>query len=317
MGAEKLLAGQVLAFPTETVYGLGALLSAPVAIKEIYLLKKRPADNPLIVHIASPAQLDDLLTVKPSALERALMQAFWPGALTLILAGANEIAQRASASLPKLAVRMPAHKIARELLEAVGQPIAAPSANLSGRPSATSAEHVLQDFPVGLGAILTGSSGDFGLESTVIECSAENTIRILRPGSIVASDLAVFGPIEEIWLSGGSTSRPLSPGTKYKHYAPRGRVILFLDFAEFKAASRGDRECKSALLHHSSFPEPERSWSLQKKVSSSAEYAKELYGFLRSCDDLGVELIFCEKPQGDELGFAILERLSKAARLGD
>ncbi len=226
---ELIREGHLVAFPTETVYGLGANALDADAVRRIFEAKGRPGDNPLIVHISALSQLPALIAGAPSPAARALMDAYWPGPMTLIFPKSDAVPEAVTAGLGTVAVRFPAHPAARALIDAAGVPIAAPSANRSGRPSPTSARHVLEDMDGRVPLILDGGDCEVGLESTVIDLSGE-TPRVLRPGGvtpemIVAAcgsagvDPAVMRPL-------GENEVARSPGMKYRHYAPVGALTV-------------------------------------------------------------------------------------------
>src|SRR5512137_2047426 len=220
--AEVLRRGGLVAFPTETVYGLGADALNADAVKQIFVAKGRPLDNPIIVHIASVADLKALTSHVP---ERAslLIDRFWPGPLTLILQKSPDVPDDVTGGLGTVAVRMPQNKIALALIKALGHPIAAPSANLSGRPSGTTAEHVLQDFAGKIDMILDGGPVTVGVESTVLDLSRKPPA-ILRPGAITQEDLEPL--LGRVVMGRGAESKKRSPGTRYRHYSPKARVTL-------------------------------------------------------------------------------------------
>ena len=217
---EKLRKGLPVAFPTETVYGLGASIFSEEAILKIFALKKRPSDNPLIVHISNLKQLSLIVESYPEC----LVNHFWPGPLTLILRKKDIVPSLVSAGLSTIGVRMPAHPMARALIEAFDEPLAAPSANVSGKPSSTTARHVREDFGEEV-FILDGGPCTYGLESTVL---ALNPPTILRPGAIKREELENFLQ-EKVFLATNCNERPASPGMKYKHYAPKAKVRLVFD----------------------------------------------------------------------------------------
>ena len=227
LAADLLARGELVAFPTETVYGLGANALNREAVLSIFAAKGRPADNPLIVHVWNRAQLDDLCEVTPVA--RRLMDAFWPGPLTILMEKKEAVPAEVTAGLPTVAVRMPSHPVAAAMLKACNLPIAAPSANRSGKPSPTTARHVLEDMDGRIPLILDGGSCEVGLESTVLDiCHGKPCI--LRPGGVTRAMLeAVLGEVDVA----GSVLRPLqkgetalSPGMRYRHYSPDGQVTL-------------------------------------------------------------------------------------------
>ena len=227
LGAELLRKGELVAFPTETVYGLGANAFDSEAVRNIFAAKGRPADNPLIVHVWSRDQLAGICEVPPLA--EKLMDAFWPGPLTLLMPRKPQIPLVVTASLPTVAVRMPSHPVAAALLKACNVPVAAPSANRSGKPSPTAAKHVMEDMEGRIPLILDGGNCEVGVESTVLDISGEVPC-ILRPGGITKGMLEQVLPRVDV---AGSVLRPLqpgekalSPGMRYKHYAPAGVVTL-------------------------------------------------------------------------------------------
>ena len=227
--AALLRAGELVAFPTETVYGLGADALNAEASARIFAAKGRPADNPLIAHIAGENGLAGLIALEPCACARALMRAFWPGPMTLIFPKSPRVPREVTAGLDTVAVRMPSHPVARALISAAQTPIAAPSANRSGRPSPTTAAHVLEDMEGRIPLILDGGPCEVGLESTVVDVTGARP-RILRPGGVTLEMLeGVVGDVDVDegvlhQLQAGSQAR--SPGMKYKHYAPKGEVTI-------------------------------------------------------------------------------------------
>ncbi|MCC5832585.1 MAG: threonylcarbamoyl-AMP synthase [Chlamydiales bacterium] len=276
--ASILKEGNPVAFPTETVYGLGAPVFSPEAVKRIFELKGRPQDNPLIVHVSSFEQLDLIVEWFPEDLARH----FWPGPLTLILPKKSTVPECVSAGLKTIGVRMPAHPLALKLIEGVGQPLAAPSANLSGRPSSTTAQHVLDDFGDQV-LVLDGGACVGGLESTVL---ALNPPLILRPGAVTKEEIEkILG--REVDIAKGEAERPRSPGMKYKHYAPRAKVRLI------EANEQATPSPKTMILR-SIKPE-------------------ELYALFREADKQGMEeiVICCDHTMKSNT--ALLNRLIRAA----
>ncbi len=228
-----LRADEIVAFPTETVYGLGARVFSPAALQKIFLAKNRPADNPLIVHISAYSQLTSVADKIP--LEFYLLaEAFFPGPLTVILKRNNRVPALVSAGLDTIAIRMPKHPCAKALIERVGEPIAAPSANLSGKPSATLAAHVLEDFDGKIAAIIDGGSSEVGIESTVINLASSAPL-LMRPGVITKQQIeAVLKREIEVCLHPGK-GKVVSPGMKYRHYAPKAPILLFKSIDELRA----------------------------------------------------------------------------------
>ena len=235
--AQLLRAGEIVGFPTETVYGLGANALSDPAVRKIFAAKERPADNPLIVHIAALADMEPLCHINDMA--RRLAAAFWPGPLTMILPKKDIVPAVVTAGLDSVAIRMPSHPVARALIEACGLPIAAPSGNRSGRPSPTLAAHMLEDMDGRVPLILDGGACDVGVESTVVALTGD-IATVLRPGGITPDMLA--GVLGQVQVA-DSVMRPLregeaapSPGMKHKHYAPRARMTLYEGAAEAVAA---------------------------------------------------------------------------------
>lgn len=296
--ADILRKGGVVAFPTETVYGLGADAMSEHAVARIFEAKGRPADNPLIVHLAS---VEDLRRVAQGWSEKvsALATRFWPGPLTLVLRRGCRVPSIVSAGLSTVAVRVPRHDVAQALLIEFAGPIAAPSANISGRPSPTKAEHVRADFGDRIEMILEGGVSEEGIESTVLDTTVE-PFRILRPGSVVQEELAeVLGYTPPLYSGCGDEA---SPGTRHVHYKPRAKVIPF----------SGDAPAESgAFLTLSVSPPPAADFSEQ--ASSIEGFAARLYAFFREADALGVEKIYVELPKESGLGIAIRDRIDRSA----
>ena len=224
--AKYLANNEVIAFPTETVYGLGANAKSEEAVRKVYEAKGRPNDNPLIVHVASESQLDELVT-EISPLAKRLMKEFWPGPLTLILKRKpGQLASSVTAGLDTVAVRCPSHPVALRLIEASGLPIAAPSANTSGKPSPTTAKHVQDDLDGRIAGIVDGGATGVGVESTVLDCTVEVPV-ILRPGGVTREQLELMiGPVKEEVALSKKDETPKAPGMKYTHYAPESTVTL-------------------------------------------------------------------------------------------
>lgn len=322
--------GGTVAFPTETVYGLGANALNPAAVAKIFAAKGRPADNPLIVHIARVDDLGMLVREMPPEAE-LLMNAFWPGPLTLVLPRRRCVPDVVTAGLDTVAVRMPAHPVALALLEKSRVPVAAPSANLSGRPSPTTGLHVLKDLAGKVDLVLDAGGTAVGVESTVLDLTASPPV-ILRPGGITKEELEeVIGPVvldPALTTEGGKEFKPRAPGMKYTHYAPKARVtvVVGLTAAGLYTLSRlvqeaRDRGLRVGLLLTA---ETARSYREQQLVPPHylevlgskdhlEEIANRLYGALRNCDRYRLDLVYAEgvPPQG--LGLAIMNRLTKAA----
>ncbi len=311
--------GGLVAFPTETVYGLGADAFNPAAVKRIYSVKGRPGDNPLIVHIADFATLDSLARLVPPE-ARILCKRFWPGPLTLVLQRMRQLPPEVSAGLPTVAIRMPANPIALGLIRAAGTPLVAPSANLSSRPSPTRASHVLEDLRGLIDLIIDGGKTTIGMESTVVDFTAGSP-RILRPGAVTPADIeAAIG----LLASGGKLKgeeRPKSPGMKYRHYAPRTRLILtegenFQENVRQLIAQAGKEKKVAVIAFHKDSRYDD--CLLIHAGSSSRTVARRLFDIFRDLDKRGVDLIIAEPyPATDGLDLMIWDRLKKAAGSGN
>lgn len=315
--ARLIRAGEVVGFPTETVYGLGADALNTAAVEKIFVAKGRPGDNPLIVHIAEREELDGLIAGEVCAEARALMDAYWPGPLTLIFPRGRNVPLRVTANLETVAVRMPAHPVARALIRAAGVPIAAPSANRSGRPSPTTASDVLEDMDGRVPLILDGGACQVGLESTVVDLTG-GVARVLRPGGITRNqieavlhacevDRAVLNPL-------GEGEKPRSPGMKYRHYAPRGEVTIVRGSrAAQEIIRRYDASCDALILAlEGNLP----LYGSRRALSLGADadaMAARLFSALREADRLGARVILCEAVAPDGVGLAVMNRLLRAA----
>lgn len=322
--AARLLAdGQLVAFPTETVYGLGANALDAQAVLGIFAAKGRPGDNPLIVHIHDRSQLEGICHVSDAAIR--LMDAFWPGPLTIILPRRSAVPNEVTAGLDTVAVRMPSHPVALALLKRCGLPIAAPSANRSGKPSPTSARHVFDDMDGRIRLILDGGESDVGLESTVISLVGERPC-ILRPGGVTQAMLeSVVGPVD----LAGSILRPLekgekalSPGMMYRHYSPDGQVTLIegeeSDVVEAlrrlyaHAEGEGHRACVMCFTEHVSALADCHPHDIGHKDTPD-EVAHRLFDTLRRLDDEKMDVIFSEVVPPEGVGLAVMNRLGRAA----
>ncbi len=321
--AALLKKGELVAFPTETVYGLGADALNRQAVLSIFTAKERPADNPLIVHISERANLAPLCYPNEKAVR--LMDAFWPGPLTLLMKKTAAVPNVTTAGLDTVAVRMPSHPVARALLDACGCPIAAPSANRSGRPSPTKASHVMEDMAGRIPLILDGGACDVGLESTVVDMTGEIPL-VLRPGGVTPEMLAeVSGPVE----TARSILAPLapgenapSPGMRHRHYAPKGLLTLVSGKPEnvIKACKRlyddslqdGKQACILALSEHTAAYGTRYVQDIGS-LHHPQEVAARLFDVLRRMDREGIGYIFSEVVEANGLGLAIMNRLGRAA----
>lgn len=290
--AEIIKSGNLVAFPTETVYGLGASALNTEAVKKIFKAKGRPNDNPLIVHIAKKEDLNELAVNIPEIAEK-LINRFWPGPLTLVLKKNKVIPDEVTAGLDTVAIRMPKNEIAISLIEQSG-PIAAPSANLSGKPSGTSINHVIQDFNGKIDCIIDGGDADIGLESTVLDLTS-SPIAILRPGKITFEQLRKIIP--DLVISSHVKGEVKSPGMKYKHYAPRAKVILAKDKIEISKIKKKYSDKKIKVID----------------MNNSKLLAKNLFKIFRESDIEGYEIIVVKTVKEKGIGLAIMNRLKKAS----
>lgn len=315
--AAKLLKQQeVIAFPTETVYGLGADATSSQAVSNIFAAKGRPSDNPLIVHLASSEQIGQYVTtITPIA--KKLIEAFMPGPLTIILTSNGKIAANVTAGLDTIGIRIPDHPIARALLEETNLPIAAPSANTSGKPSPTSAVHVYHDLNGKIAGIIDGGPTGVGLESTVVDCTTEIPV-VLRPGGVTQEQLEDVTGALVLDHSIKKEDQPKAPGMKYNHYEPE--VPLYLvdgDAAFFQTQiDRFEFEGKKVGVMVSEERIANLTVSNMKIIGSQADLttvAVHLYDTLRAFNKTDVDLILAEVYPKAGLGEAIMNRLEKAA----
>ncbi len=297
-----LNSGGVVAFPTETVYGLGAGIDNPEAIRQLFHAKGRPGDNPLIVHIYSLEQLPDVADdINQSA--RLLIERFFPGPLTLVLKKNQRVPYSVTAGLETVGVRCPANPLAREFLSYCSSPVAAPSANLSGLPSATSWETVYEDLQGKINAVLRGKPSAIGLESTIVDCSCSVPI-LLRAGAITLEQLQAVLPAIIVNAPTDTQEAPKSPGLKYPHYAPKASIRLLQTIDTITTGP------SSGYIGLSAPPE---GVSLFKICHDLEEYGRELFSFFRHCDALGINVIYCELPANKGIGRAIRDRLIRAS----
>ena len=303
--AELLLQGKIVAFPTETVYGLGACIFLPEAIKKIFLAKGRPADNPLIAHVSNFSQIEEITQNIPNDF-LPLYNAFFPGPLSIVLEKAEKVPSIVSGGINTIAFRMPNHPIALAIIEKVGQPIVAPSANISGKPSSTQFSHVLDDFDGKIGAIVEGSSSEIGIESTVISL-INNTPIILRPGHITKEAIeAVLNKKVALTNNDKLSNSPVSsPGMKYRHYAPNAPTKLFFSKKELVNYLNSNPNPSRLLLSPSPLSEA-------KGCNHFPLSPKTLYAGLRKADSDGFSevLILCNDSIANDQ--ALMNRLFRA-----
>jgi len=318
--AAKLInKGEVVAFPTETVYGLGADGLNGEAVTKIFQAKGRPNDNPLILHIADLKDIEPL-TTGLNANAKALAGAFWPGPMTLVINRSEIVPQEVCAGLPTVAVRYPANKHAQDFIKACGCPIAAPSANISGRPSPTNAQDVLEDMQGKVAGILDGGSCNIGVESTIVD-TTEAVPTILRPGGITYEMLTeVLGYVEiDKGLLDDKNFKPKAPGMKYRHYAPKASMYLLEEEAcaslvswTEKALAAGKRVgvlCSAERAQQL----PKAEGLLLSVWKTKEELAAELFYLLRDFDRTCPDVILAEGVSDEGLGLAIMNRMRKAA----
>lgn len=293
--AQILKNGGVIAFPTETVYGLGANVFDEKAVSKIFLAKGRPNDNPLIVHISKKEQIYSLAKNVPQKAKK-LMDKFWPGPLTIILEKKDVVSNKATAGLSSVAIRMPKNKIAQELIGLSKIPLAAPSANSSGKPSPTKGEHVIDDLMGKVDAIIVSEEENIGLESTVIDLTSKIPV-ILRPGKI--TPLQIKNTIGNISTSNENVKgSPKCPGVKYKHYSPKAKVYTFKSEKEIQDFYNKNKSKKIKKLAY----------------SNKNEMAKNLFRDFREADKRGFQLILVKEVSEKGIGSAIMNRLRKASQ---
>ncbi len=300
LAAEFILKGELAAFPTETVYGLGADACNPTAVARIFEAKGRPNDNPLIVHIVDPAHLRFVVRELPSHAVR-LLNAFVPGPLTLVLPRYRAIPDIVTAGLDTVGVRFPSDPVARAFLRACGRPVAAPSANRSGRPSPTTWQAVISELDGLIPCILKGGQSQVGLESTVVDCSQDEPL-VLRAGAVTLEQLQAEVPSTRLLSDHTGSAR--APGMKYRHYSPCAHVVLIDDLKGVELTGK----CAYIGLADTDLP-------FQRVVicQDLDEYARKLFEFFRQCDLEQIGQIFCQKVEEKGLGLALMDRLRRAA----
>lgn len=308
--------GEVVAMPTETVYGLAANAFSAHAVEKIFAAKERPADNPLIVHISDITMISDVAAELPAAAV-TLAKSFWPGPLTMVLPKTPDLPLVTSGGLDTVGVRMPSHPAALALIEEAGVPLAAPSANLSGSPSPTCARHVMNDMQGRIPAVIDGGECETGVESTVI-CFEDGAIKILRPGRVTAQMLAKVNPdvrIDKGVLHPVSDDRTVaSPGMKYKHYSPKADVTLVDGTAkQFTEYVRQNADNATVCIV---FSPDDIALSEVPYITigeSPEEQAHNLFNALRDADRRGAKRIFARCPKTDGVGLAVYNRMIRAA----
>ena len=318
VAADLIKAGELVAIPTETVYGLGANGLDETAVAKIFEAKGRPQDNPLILHVADSCDMEKFCHSIPQAAYK-LAEAFWPGPLTMVLPARDIVPKRTTAGLSTVAVRCPDNGVTRQIIRRAGVPIAAPSANISGKPSTTTAEHVRHDHDGRIAAIVDGGPCRVGVESTIVDLTEERP-RLLRPGGITPEQLvAVLGDLvvdKAVTAQVSADTTVKAPGMKYKHYAPQGDVIIVA----------GSRE-KAAAYIRSRFAQNDRVLCFREELAlyegcaplaygeeaDAASLSAGLFAALRELDKPGIGKIYARCPEGGGIAYAVQNRLKKAA----
>ena len=305
--------GGLVAFPTETVYGLGANALDDKAVKSIYKAKGRPSDNPLIVHVAKKEDIPQLVEEIPEKAQR-LIDAFFPAPLTIILKKSKLIGNTVSGGLNTVAFRMPKNETARAIIEAAGVPVAAPSANTSGLPSPTKASHVISDMMGKIDAIVDGGDCEFGVESTVITLAGETPV-ILRPGAVTKEMIqSVIGKTElskAVLSEIGKDEKAASPGMKYKHYSPKAKIILVdSDKETYEKFVNSKKNAFALCFEEDNIKIPKVTFG---KENDDLSQAKLLFDKLRELDELGAKKVYARIPNKNGVGTAVFNRLIRAA----
>jgi len=299
--AEFIKRGGIVAFPTETVYGLGANVFDAKAIEKIFIAKNRPNDNPLIAHVGNLEQIK-LLVSEITTTAQKFIEAFFPAPLTLVLPKAEKVPLIATANLETIGVRMPGNNLALEFLHKCGTPLVAPSANLSGKPSPTTWEAVFEDLDGRIDCILQGEATEIGLESTVLDCASDVPL-VLRTGAITLEDLQKVITETRIYkIKIGDATK--SPGLKHRHYSPRAKVVLLSPKSKVQSPK------SKAFI---GFDKPDFEFGKVKICASVEDYAREVFNFFRECDRENIETIYCETVKEKGIGAALMDRLKRAS----
>ncbi len=316
LAAKLINDGEVVGMPTETVYGLGADATNEDAVRKIFAAKNRPCDNPLIVHISKLEMITDIASAIPNMVY-TLADKFWPGPLTMIMPKSESIPMVTSGGLDTVGIRFPSHNVALALIDKCGKPLAAPSANLSGSPSPTTAQRVFQDMNGRIPAIIDGGECEVGVESTVISFDADGTIRILRPGKISYEDFLTV--TDKVVIDDGVLAQltpdavVMSPGMKYKHYSPKANVIIIDGTAEAFAEyvrNNSDKDTYCLLFDDSEAVDDIKYLTYGQ---TSVEQAHLLFERLREFDEIGAKTVYARCPQKDGVGLAVYNRILRSA----
>lgn len=313
--AEILQNGGIVGIPTETVYGLAANAYDAAAVAKIFAAKGRPQDNPLIVHISDMSELSVVAAEIPDSAKK-LSAAFWPGPLTIVLKRTDKIPASVSAGLDTVAVRMPSNEVARAIIKASGLPLAAPSANISGRPSPTTSKHVIDDLDGKIDAVVISSDCSVGVESTVISL-VDGRQRLLRPGGVTHEQLEdVIGPVEidSSVLSAKLDTKVSSPGMKYRHYSPNTKIVIIeADSREFCDYVNHRNENCAAMCFREEKDKITVPAIVYGDESNDMSQARELFDALRLTDTLGVDVVYAHSPKKTGIGLAVYNRMLRAA----
>lgn len=306
--------GGLVAFPTETVYGLGADALNSEAVNKIFVAKGRPLDNPMIVHLACLQDIE-LVTDHVSPGEIALMEKFWPGPLTLIFRRSYRLPSAVTAGKDTVAARMPRHAVAQALIRSLGNPIAAPSANLSGRPSPTTADHVMEDLRDKIDLVIDGGPVMVGLESTVLDTSQEPPV-ILRPGTVTREELEAI--VGRVIFGGSDQLLGRSPGTRHRHYSPRARVTLVEENDPLAVSRLVDQYVQASkrvgvITRHSLPIEDTPMVTVRILAQNLDQFARQLFAVMRELDRMNIDEMIIEKTEEKGIGAALMDRLKRAA----
>lgn len=314
--AELIRTGSVVGIPTETVYGLGADATDPEAVRKVFAAKGRPADNPLIVHLADFFQAEEYTTEIPE-LAYALAERFCPGPLTMVLPKNGRIPLVTSGGLDTVGIRVPSHPVMHRIIELSGTVIAAPSANTSGYPSPTSAEHVMRDMNGKISAVVDGGESRFGVESTVISFDSPSAVRILRPGCVtrdmlleICSEVVIDKAILSEVAPGEKVS---SPGMKYKHYSPQADIIMVEASAEDFRSFADEHNAPGTYFLLYTGDEKDFPYNCMTYGDTSEQQAHLLFRRLRELDDICAERVYVRAPSAEGVGLAVYNRLIRAA----
>lgn len=324
--AYKINEGRLVVFPTETVYGIGADATNSEAVKRIFEAKGRPQDNPLIVHISNLEMLKDIV-YEPTETEKLLMDSFWPGPLTIILKSKKKLPEAVTAKLDTVGIRMPDNDIALNIIEASKKPIAAPSANVSGRPSGTELNDIYNELQDKVDIFVDGGRTNIGIESTVLKVDENNVVNILRPGMISAEDVRKIGLRvkldKHIFEDVKDNEKVESPGMKHRHYAPNTQTIL-LEYNEedkvmtnkVKEFKENNKEKKIGVIcfneHEKTYKDMGIMCITIGSKNNLMEISRNVFSFLRKVDDMNLDICIIEGVKKEYIGTAIMNRLIRA-----